>query len=160
MILRSTITFDPDPGRYARRFDRVRSLAHKAGGDYWVNSILKRHFRAGAATKYGYRPRGAKYMRQKQRQGYGRLPLVMTGDTREAATRTTVGVRGFPSRTTIRLFTPSYIPQRPRRANVPNMAAEIFAITPDEIRRIERVEQRVAEKLLQRMKAPHTVHIG
>lgn len=160
IILRTKIQFDPNPGQYARRFDKVRSQAHLAGGLYWHSRILQRHFRAGAATRYGYRPRSPKHQEHKRKHGRSPLPLVMMGDTEEAATRSAAGIRGFPSRTTFRLFTPSYIPQRPKRSNAPDMAAEIFAIVPSEIRQIEQVEQRVAEKLLKQMKAPHTVTIG
>lgn len=163
MILRSKMEFRPDPGKYARRFAKVRSQAHKAGGDYWVSRILQRHFRPGAATRYGYRPRSPEYHKRKRRDArrglYMAVPLVLTGETQNRATEPPVGVRGYPSRTTLRLSTPKYIYQQPP-PNQPDMAAEIFALIPSEVRKIEQVEQRVAEKLLKQMKAPHTVTIG
>ncbi|MHC4179686.1 MAG: hypothetical protein ACYSWU_19410 [Planctomycetota bacterium] len=156
-IMRAKITYRPR--LTARLFREIAPMVNRAGGLYWLGHFLPKHFETRAAGPYGYKPRITQEEKEKRR-GYSPLALVKTGDTARQAKASRQGVRGFPSRTRIELYTPDYIPQKPRRRKMPHMAAEIFKILPGEQRQIERAEQQYAEKQLRRRGRPHTVRIG
>ncbi len=156
-VLRVGIQFDPDPGKYSRIVRRARVDAHREGGLHWTREHLPRHFREGAAGRYGYRRRSRRYQRAKRKRGLP--PLVLSG-TLEAMATGAPNVRGYPTRTTIRLETPHYVPQRPRRPNQPWIAREIFQVTPAEQRDIERIMLRTAEHQIERSGEKRTVTIG
>lgn len=153
-IMKAKIT---DDARVTTRVMRqVVNATHQYGGVLWVEKFLPLHFQQGASGRYGYKPRTEKH---KKRKGYAPA-LVMSGATGQQARASVGGVRGFPTRTTFTLYTPSYIPQRPRRRKMPDMAAEIFTVIPSEMQFIERKESQFAEKEIRRLSRPHTVRIG
>ena len=155
-IMKAKIT---DDARVTKRVMRqVINETHKHGGVLWVTRFLPKHFTHPAEGPYGYKPRITQEEKEK-RKGYSPLALVKTGATARQAKASRGGVRGFPTRTRIELYTPHYIYQRPRRRKQPHMAAEIFKVLPKELWHIERSEQRYAERLLRRRGRPHTVRI-
>lgn len=146
-----------DDARVTTRVMRqVINATHQFGGELWVDKFLPLHFQQGASGRYGYAPRTEKH---KKRKGY-KPALVMTEATARQAMASRAGVRGFPTRTTFTLYTPGYIPQRPRRRKMPDMAAEIFKVIPSEQQFIERKESQFAEKEIRRLAIRHTVRIG
>jgi hypothetical protein len=157
MLIRTKITYRPK--LTARLLREIAPAVNRAGGLYWLGHFLPKHFAPGAEGRYGYQPRVTQQEKE-TRRGYSPLPLVKTGATAQQAKASRQGVRGFPSRTRIELYTPDYIPQYPRRRKMPHMADEIFRVLPDEQRAIERAEQRFAEKQLRRRGRSHTVIIG
>ncbi len=79
-----------DPTREQRTWIRE---AAKAGARFHHDHHIPRHFASGAANRYGYVPRAKKYQRWKLRiagrLGFrygGRLPLILTGRTRDEIT--------------------------------------------------------------------------
>lgn len=157
ILMRAKITYDPKIT--ARLLRELAPATHRAVGLYWLGHFLPRHFTAGAAGQYGYQPRVTQKEKE-TRKGYSPLPLVKTGATKRQAIASRQGVRGFPTRTRIELYTPSYIPQHPRRRKMPHMAAEIFKVLPGEHRQIDRAGQQFAEKQLRRRGRKNIVRIG
>lgn len=157
MIIRLQIRFKPDFGARSRKANRILKAAHEAGARFWHRVCLPRHFTRGATGRYGFRLRSEQYHSSKKKRG--KPALVYSGVTRETALRT-IGVKAYPTRATLTLYTPSWIPQRPRRPNMPDMADELFRVRDDEQKQIEAVEQATAEKMLREMKETRTVRIG
>ena len=121
----------------ARR--KILRKANEEIGWMWWRKYLRMHFRRGAAQRYGYKPRSAGYRRKKRHAARtGRIPrkaesndLVYSGETERAAT-SNADVRGFPSRASVKMTTPSYVRDgRPRR-NQPWLAEEIKRTTEAE----------------------------
>lgn len=158
--LSARITFRPDVGRYARRFNEVRKQAGKVGALFWWATYLRKHFEPGGKGRYGYKPRlGDKPKKGKRKKPRTTPYLVVSGHARDRATGTRPGIKAFPARTRIELFTPDYIPQNPRRANMPHMAREIFTVRPGEQMQIERAMLKHAERAMKRMGETRTVII-
>jgi hypothetical protein len=106
-------------------------------GRHWFESFLRLHFREGAAARYGYQPRTAKYIRSKIKAAKkgkalagGVVPLLYTGDLREEV-QGYVYVRAFPTRATLTLHGPKYLSMTPRGSR-PNMGQEITAVSDEE----------------------------
>ena len=154
--LRAKITYTPEPKRQSRIFRDVTKEAMHAGGEFWFDHLLPIHFTPAGRDRYDYRPRTEEHVAR-----YGPQELVVSGDTETLALASrSTGIRAFPTRLRLTLATPKYIPQRPRSRKQPPMAEEIFAVSDDETKQIEAVEQTHAVKLLRRSGRPHTVRIG
>lgn len=77
-----------------KRFrEATREAARRALKD-WRADTLPRHFKLGAARRYGYHKRTTKYQNHKRRMG-GKPALVYSGDARRAM----IAARGEPQST-------------------------------------------------------------
>lgn len=138
--------------------DAVRAMAF-----YHHRNHIPRHFEAGAASRYGYAPRGAKYKAAKLRRYGSSVDLVKTGRTRDEMTRNAaIDVSRNTAgevEATIRLQFPwtvsskYYRPAIGRAVTVRQMADEIAAITPDEMQTLANV---YAAEYAQRISEPAT----
>jgi len=149
--------FIADPDRHMQAALReARVLVVKE----WHKRMLPGHFKVGADTKYGYKPRSQKYLKRKSRRRRGRenLPLVWTGLTREQ-TRRYVSIRSGPKRTTGTMQAPSYIKIRPYRSSNPALAIEITATTSQEVDQLAELMRVETEKALNRIKDRKVVAI-
>lgn len=52
----------------------------------WQKEFAPLHFRAGAASRYNYKKRTAKYLAQKKKKVGHLIPLVLTGELRRVVT--------------------------------------------------------------------------
>lgn len=139
--IKINIDYDLD-GLFATVRDR-REVLKAAWGDlglHWHQQYLPRHFAPGAASRYGYQPRTAAYLRRKlraARQGKatagGTTPLVFTGLLKRSL-MSLATIRDYPSRFTLEMEAPSYAPMRPRDASRPPLAAEATRVRADEAR--------------------------
>lgn len=151
VLIRATITHDGEMS--ARAHNRVMKGVMGDVGEHWNKHIKGRHFRSGAATKYGYKPRTNAWMRRKLRSPIAasdaRLPLVFTGTLKRQVLRSR-NVKAFPTRATVEMQVPQYVTSRPnptgRGRNRPNMGQEITAITPDEIHELDIVAEKSYER--------------
>lgn len=66
-----------------RRFRQATREAAKRALKDWRADTLPRHFKLGAARRYGYHTRSTKYQNHKRRMG-GKPALVYSGDARRA----------------------------------------------------------------------------
>lgn len=151
VLIRATITHDGE--LTARAHNRAMKGTMGDVATAWNKKIKGRHFRSGAATKYGYKPRTAAWMRRKLRSPIrapdARLPLIYTGALKRQVLRSR-NIKAFPTRATVDLQTPPYVKSRPnpngRGRNRPNMGQEITAITADEIHELDVVAEKSYER--------------
>lgn len=130
-----------------RRWKEAQRAGWYAVGKYYDEVIKPRKFAQGADTRYGFKPRSPGYLKRKEKERRDPKSLVYGGKTRTAVMRRHYP-RAFPSRVSVDLPTPTYIVMRPRRANHPNMGAELTSITADEYREMERVFVAAVEAFL------------
>ena len=116
----------------------------------WHRKILPLHFRTGAAQKYGYKRRRAKYMKRKRRQrNVGKAPLVYRGTLRKQA-------KFFPRLTStqhrarVRMRVPAYVKQRGSvTPGHPAMGEELLKVTPDEANEMGKyAHTRIVEEMM------------
>ena len=120
----------------------IGRAAHQAVGEQWDREFKLRHFEPGAAQRYGYKARSAKYLARKERahnatwrvKGGADQDMVYTGQTLQTV-KNRQRPRAFPTRVTIDMPTPSYVSMRPdpRFRNAPNLGEELTAVSPDEV---------------------------
>lgn len=65
-------------------FGGMLEKGYQRGGEFWVEQCLPRHFQEGAEFVYHYRKRTTKYLEQKKKKVGHQMPLVYSGDLREA----------------------------------------------------------------------------
>jgi hypothetical protein len=67
------------PAMKKRDLNACLKRAYTAVGKWWLRTCLKQHFRPGAASRYGYPKRGAKYLRKKKALRKHTQPLKYRG---------------------------------------------------------------------------------
>lgn len=153
VLIRATITGE---GLLSKRaHNRVMTGVMGDVGAAWKKTMLPRHFRSGAATKYGYQRRTNAWQRRKMRSPVrasdAHLPLVYTGTLRRMVKRD-ANVRAFPTRATVNLPGPKYLTSRPnptgRGRNRPNMGNEITTVTADEVHELDVIAEKSYERRL------------
>jgi len=141
-----------------------------AVGEYHDRVVQPRKFESGAAERYGYQPRSAKYLARKKRiaqhswrvKDGGQREIVYSG-----MTRTRVLLRqypkAFPTKVWVDLPTPSYIQMRPNRTgsrrNMPALGQELVSITADEQTAMEAAFQQAVEERLTEIRERKTRRI-
>jgi hypothetical protein len=126
-------------------------------GTTWSDKFLARHFRTGAASRYGYKQRKPKYLRRKRRMGDagllargGRVDLVWSGAMEQQVMASRFNVRGFPSRATVNLKGPSYFQMKPLRNNRPHMGEEVTEISNDERQYLKGIAEKKLTKTIKK----------
>lgn len=155
MRLGFEITYSPDLADISKRaLKRIAVSMFGRLGLLYENTFKMRHFESGAASRYGYRPRSAAHIQRKARavarNSFSISPdanndLIMTGALRRAVKMRHIP-RAYPTRVTINMPTPSYAQMKPRRSNMPNLGAEIVAVSADERAEIDTVAVREMEE--------------
>jgi len=133
LFIRNVLIID-GPEVIGRKMRTQLGRACGEGVRFWHAEFLKkRHFGPGASARYGHKPRSRNYLARKHKAKPGAPDLVWSGLTRRQATRAIfINTRG--TRAVGTMIVPSYIRIRPRHRNAPNMANELLATTPDEVR--------------------------
>ena len=123
------------PDLVRRELHEVTRMAHYAMGQVWATELLPEHFRPGATSIFGYKPRTAKHAKHKQAlaaigkaEEGGMAPLVMSGRLRRDLLRARHMIRAFPTRVTIDLVGPNYWKYR-RWPGSPDMVREVLAMS-------------------------------
>jgi hypothetical protein len=137
---------------------QIGKAAHLAVGQQWDAEFKMRHFEPGAAQRYGYKARSAKYLARKERaskatwrvKGTRDQDLVYSGQTMQTV-KNTQRPRPFPSRVTIDMPTPSYVSMRPdpRFRDAPNLGEELTTVSPDEVQSLTQTLIVTTEALLE-----------
>lgn len=125
---------------------------------YWHRKYIKRHFRSGAAERYGYKKRSAKYVRRKLRAKHHSSPLVWTGRTRDSVS-SHIRVSGTAKQATGRMVAPWYIKMVPSTRNAPNLGDEIARTTEQEERDVRRYMERVFAERIRKHRTRKVVKI-
>ena len=143
-------------GMTSREYTELRKTTWTAVGVYWAKTMLPRHFRRNARSRYGYQRRTTKYKASKldkAREGEaeqgGVVDLVLSGDL-EQRIKDHVLIRPYPTRLTFTMIGPRYLTMRPKSGK-PNMAEEIFALTEKEKEMILKRMQRESDAILKRI---------
>ena len=143
---------------FTRLFRRVLKSGLQKVVEYWYFRLFKRHFKKGAAERYGYEKRSPGYERLKHKLE-GRLirhwmkqPVrpfwvarnqprgaVLSGTAERMATRSGVRLSGTSKKATGSITVPAYVMTR---ANIKNMPAELTATTQREADQMARILDR------------------
>jgi len=121
--------------------------------EVWHGKMLPRHFRGGAAERYGYRPRKAATVKRKYRFAAAtgnyeaRLPLVWTGRLRRMVT-SAVCVTTSRAKGRGHLRAPGYAHMYSRGGNRPYLAGEVLTVIDDEAEALGRVVEWTLTALL------------
>lgn len=150
-----------------RQLKEITREAHRSMGLLWATEMLPQHFTERAHFLYGYKPRTQKYLRRKVRlasvgriEDGGRSPLVYSGTLRKSALRSRYLIRAYPTRVTIPVIGPSYFTFRPRRANAPNMGAEVTRVAPSEVRKLSEAARVAFSRKLRQLPAGRKILFG
>ena len=125
----------PAEGVSGRGMDRAAKQLNEELGEMWYEKFLPRHFKEGAAEKYGYAPRDPKYQAMKARRG---LPPLVFRDVLRGLVQSSHVVRAYPTRFSVQMWGPRYATMRPRppeRGGTntrPALGAEIVTVSADE----------------------------
>jgi len=159
---------DRPPDISIRRWRTFTRDAMSEVGNLYDQAFKMRHFEAGAAARYGYRPRTAAHIAKKAklvaRGSFQISPdanrdLIMSGLLRRAINQRHIA-RAFPTRVTVNMPTPNYAQMTPRRPNMPNLGAEIVAVSSDEYDQMQTVHHISIETDLNTYREPRTKVIG
>jgi len=146
IVLRANIELMGGYEALRKRTPRIVKEALAEAAAYWHKKFAPRHFRSGAATRYGYTPRSENWRRRKRRVKGHALPLVWTGRTKRQVTRA-ARLTGTSRAITLNMHVERYIFYRKHSARGEiNMAAEITRIISPEKREIRRHMDRVLER--------------
>ena len=137
MLYCQLIINDPIEDKAKRLPEAITNVAKRILRD-WSKNTLPKHFRLGAARRYGYMTRSVKYQRAKQKRGM--LPaLVWSGRARDKITSPGhFEIKGSKGSATGRIINVSsiryfWMDLRKRKRNPgPNMAAETTRLSKDE----------------------------
>lgn len=80
-MFRAVVLYTNPMEEDALAMQRGLRVGLKKGTEHWQRVIAPRHFKPGAATKYGYQRRTKAYSERKFRRFGHRLPLVWTGES-------------------------------------------------------------------------------
>ena len=143
-------------GMTVREYTDLRKRTWVAVGVYWAKTMLPRHFRKNARSRYGYQHRSRDYQESKKDKAQrgkaekgGVVDLVLSGNL-EQRIKDHVLIRPYPSRLTLTMFGPRYLTMRPKSGK-PNMAEELFAMTNKEKEMILKRMQRVSDAILKQI---------
>ena len=135
MIKIRRIVIENPPGEDAQQVHNGLRDGMKSAVRLWQRDIAGRHFRDGASEKYGYQPRGRKYLNRKKRVWGHRRPLVYSGLTekwvryRVATPKVRkIGEGGLSARLPVKV--PRYFFQY--RGSGPNKFDELVRTLPEE----------------------------
>lgn len=156
----------PDVG--IRKFREISRDGMAEVGNLYETAFKMRHFEEGASSRYGYRPRTEGHKKKKARAVARRSfkispdanrDLIMSGALRRAVGMRHVA-RAYPTRVTVTMPTPSYAQMKPKRGNMPNLGAEITAVTGDEYAQMQKVYHDSVEHDLNHFRATRKRTIG
>ncbi len=78
-----TLDIKRGPKQKAATFKKALKLAMRDGMKFWQQNILKKHFKAGANSRYKYARRSQKYIERKRKKHGVAIPLVNSGKARD-----------------------------------------------------------------------------
>lgn len=146
-MIRGVIEYRGAPSDVAKEIRPAAKEALAAAGSWWHRRILPGHFLVAAEKKYGYEPRSPAYTRYKAKRFGHRNPLVFRGDLRAAVVRqaritsTSKGAR-------VALRGPRHLHAYRKDYNQPDKAAELTAVTRDEVAELAKfVDRRITRRL-------------
>lgn len=145
------------PGVSAREIGNQVRVEMREVGAKWHRDMLPRHFAYGADKRYNYQPRHVGTIRQKLRRRGHNLPLVDSGDmATQLRMGATITATTGGKRPGVRVVMkgPKYLYMYRKDYRQPDKAAEVRAVTADEVQELSRLLEervwRVQQALMQR----------
>lgn len=87
-------------------FTAIRKESLRAVAEHWHRILFPKHFRAGAAKEYRYKPRKRSTLRRKRLQGVAPLPLVTKRGQLQKLTRRVAKIGGSARRVHVSIAVP------------------------------------------------------
>jgi hypothetical protein len=169
MPIRWQITLDKPPDVTVRGWRALLHAAWGAVGQWWETTCKPRHFAPGAATRYAYQPRSERWQKFNQAMAGRKLvklgkylsrnaaqDLIFCGDLRDEVLPRQQP-RTFPTRVTITLPTPDYVPERPKNPSRPPLADELTRLSDDEYSEAEHIWVTEFERQLNAYREQHVL---
>jgi hypothetical protein len=134
------------PSRYVKK-----AMLHGASRAvrYWHSHMLPKHFREGAAQKYGYQKRSAGYRKRKLKTRGHSKDLVWSGIMGRKLTRM-LQIKVNQARLTVDGKMKARALKLEGRENMPPMSAEVTMVTNEEMSVLGRIAARAAARWLQK----------
>jgi hypothetical protein len=148
-----TITYIRDARYTVRNFATAMSLGLAEAVQWWHERYLPRHFRQGAADRYGYERRSKRYMIRKARKKHHQRPLEWSGNMKRVLMRS-LQISYGKSRPYAegRLQRPHvYSVVNRRSSQMPDIPNEVKATTREEVDRLARVFKAASSRQLRQM---------
>ena len=152
----------------ARELPRVLEKAGQDAGLMWFKEMLPDHFSEDAWRRYGYKQRGARYEKRKQRLKGHRRPLEWSGAMRRALTSSGT-IKTTPRQIAVRMSGPrwlkGWIAMSGRRtgkgapANYPNKEREIKTILNSERKELAKAYHKRVVRELKVLRAERTENL-
>lgn len=159
------VELQPPPDVSARKLKEIMREAHRQQAESWHRRYARLHFEPIGRYRYAYQRRSPGYRKQKARlasvgkvEGGGEIDLVHSGLTRRKAMARPL-IKALPTRATVQMATPSYVTMHRRRADRPDLAAEILKVVRPEQSRLGQEMQTKVEKDLAAIKEKKTITI-
>jgi hypothetical protein len=148
--LHITVAYVKPPETAIRRWREGMKEAHRVEATEWHERMLPKHFRKGAAARYGHQKRKPEYLKFKRMAAAGkgpyrkRGPVLLDGQVDNVFSgllmHTLLGfasIRPYPTRVTVRMSGPRYITMRPYLSGQPDKAREVTAVAADEQQQLD-----------------------
>jgi len=100
-------TVPADTGFKQRTWNNVVRMAWVAVGKYWHRNFRPKHFTEAGAREYGYAKRGAEYEQRKKREVGHNLPLVWSGDSRDATAQGRIKAHATRNKSGVKVSMPA-----------------------------------------------------
>ena len=132
----------------AKDFRQIRTEAWQLTGEFYHKRITPEHFTEQGARRYKYARRTRKYQQRKQKLYGHNKPLVFTGRLQRHVkrVRNVRARRGGKGGVVVKLNVPAGIINLSRRKNAPNMALELVAVSPKDVRRVTKFLDRMIQR--------------
>ena len=148
-MIRGTVTYTGHPDALRRELTAALKPGLQAMVDHWHSEIFPDHFERSAHQKYGYKNRKPSYVRLKLKRFNQANDLVYTGRLQREAVRS-IRISGTSKAAHGVLPVPkyAYMYRKTRTGNQPDKAAELVAITEDEMQALAvLLDKRLGEDL-------------
>lgn len=165
ILIKTTIIEDRPLDVTVRAWPKMKTAANHKVGAYWRQYFFPKHFEYNAKNKYGHQQRSRGYLIKKQRMAAkgkavapGTVDNVFTGEMKRAL-MSSVSIRSYPTRATVKMTGPNYALMRPYKSGQPNKGAELTAVTPEELHKLQQVMHDELERQLNTFRARRKTEI-
>lgn len=154
-MIRFTIVEKNSPRMMKRDLNKVVAEALKAPLLLWFNEILPTHFEELAKSKYKYTTRSRQTSKRKRHEHGHTRPLVNDGRL-ERSLRMGASIRTNSKRGRLTMQAPIYVNYKraQKSGQVVDKRAEITAVSPKDMQRLEQEMKREMTRLLSKTSGP------
>lgn len=145
--IRGSINYVGSPDHTAKIFRPILKEELQNVIRFWHKDMLPNHFTTTAVNRYGYQKRSKKYMIRKARKFGHQRALVFSGEMERQVTRM-IRVSGSSKRARGRLSGPRYLFAYRKDVGQPDKAADLTAVTQEEVLTMAKfLDQKMTKRL-------------